>query len=256
MSISIHIKWLKSSKMLFIGVDLSDKYFDCCITDSMGNVISKNNFDFDDDGFCSFVCTIQKHETDNQNCLVGLENPHSRLVDFLIFRGYTVMPTHPESIARYRESRFPSRAKNDPADAGLIADYIREHHKNLRPINIPHETIRELNILLEDRNKLVEQKVRLSNQLTSTLKEYFPQALEAFGSLTNKSALEFLARFDAHEQVASMSVQEIESVLKECQCFRKDSRERFHVNSRFRGNPQRFQNLMLITEKVVLKIKL
>lgn len=214
--------------MFFIGVDLSDKYFDCCITDSMGNVVSKNNFDFDEDGFSSFVCTIQKHEADNQSCIIGLENPHSRLVDFLIQRGYTVVPTHPESIARYRESRFPSRAKTDPVDAGLIADYIREHLKNLRPINMPPENIRELSILLEDRNKLVEQRVRLSNQLTSTLKEYFPQALEAFGSITNKSALEFLARFDTHEQIKALSVQEIENALKECHCFRKDSRERFH----------------------------
>lgn len=213
--------------MFFIGVDLSDKYFDFCITDSTGNVISKSNFDFDDDGFCSFVSTIQKHVVDDQSCIVGMENPHSRLVDFLIARGYTVVPTHPESIARYRESRFPSRAKTDPIDAGLIADFIREHHRNLRPINIPHETIRELGILLEDRNRLVEEKVRLSNQLTSTLKEYFPQALEAFGSLTNKSALEFLARFDTYEEVKSLSPQEIENALKECHFFRKDSRERF-----------------------------
>ena len=61
--------------MFFIGVDLSDKYFDCCITDWMGNVISKNNFDFDDDGFCSFVCTIQKHETDIKTVLWGWKIP-------------------------------------------------------------------------------------------------------------------------------------------------------------------------------------
>jgi hypothetical protein len=94
------------------------------------------------------------------------------------------------------------------------------HHKNLRPINMPDETIRELSILLEDRDKLVEQKVRFSNQLTNTLKEYFPQALDAFGSITNKSALEFLMRFDTHQEVKSRSIEEIENVLKECQCFR------------------------------------
>lgn len=105
--------------MLFIGVDLSDKCFDSCIIDSDGNVMSINKFDFDDDGFCAFVCVIQKHEADTDNCIVGLEDARSRLVDFLMQRGYTVMPTHPESIARYRESRFPSRAKSDPVDARL-----------------------------------------------------------------------------------------------------------------------------------------
>jgi len=214
--------------MLFIGVDLSDRFFDYCISNSSGEVLSRNRFDFNDDGFYSFVACIQKHEPDIQNCVVGMENPHSRLVDFLVQRGYTVIPTHPESIARYRESRIPSRAKSDPVDAGLIADYIREHHKNLRPINMPDEIIRELSILLEDRDKLVEQKVRFSNQLTSTLKDYFPQALEAFGSITNKSALEFLARFDTHKDVKALPVQELEKVLTECGFFRKDSKERFH----------------------------
>jgi transposase len=103
--------------MLFIGVDLSDKFFDSCTCDSSGNNLSKSSFDFDDDGFCSFVSQTQKHESDSQSCIIGIENPHSRLVDFLIQRGYTVMLTNPESIARYRESRTPSRAKSDPADA-------------------------------------------------------------------------------------------------------------------------------------------
>jgi hypothetical protein len=150
--------------MLFIGVDLSDRFFNYCISNSSGEVLSRNSFDFNDDGFYSFVACIQKHEPDIQNCVVGMENPHSRLVDFLVQRGYTVMPTHPESIARYRESRIPSRAKSDPVDARLIADYIREHHKNLRPINMLDEIIRELSI--EDRDKLVEQKVRHFRGLT------------------------------------------------------------------------------------------
>ena len=37
--------------MLYIGVDLSDKHFDSCMTNSYGDVLSRNRFDFDDDGF-------------------------------------------------------------------------------------------------------------------------------------------------------------------------------------------------------------
>ena len=43
---------------------------------------------------------------------------------------------------------------------------------------------------------MVQQKVRLSNQLTNTLKDYFPQAVKAFGSITNKCALRFLSEID------------------------------------------------------------
>jgi len=215
--------------MLFIGVDLSDKTFDFCITNSEGDVLNISKSDFDDDGFSVFVFKIEQYEPDSQMCIIGLENPHSRLVDFLIQRGYNVIPTHPQSIAKYRESRIPSRAKSDPMDARIIADYIREHHKNLRTISLPDDTIRELSILLEDRDKLVEQKTRFSNQLTVTLKEYFPQALEAFGSITNKSALEFLSMFDTHQQVKALSSQELDKVLRNCGFFRTDSKERFQT---------------------------
>ena len=221
--------------MLYIGIDLSDKFFDSCITNSQGVVLSRKRFDLSHDGFCSFIKLVHKHEsheheTDSQESIMGLENPRSRLVDFLASRGYTVMLTNPSAISSYRKSRKPSRAKSDEADAQLIADYVivREHHKSLRCIQIPDETMRELSLLLEDRDRLVQQKVRFSNQLTSTLKEYFPQALDAFGSIDNKCTINFLKRIDTYAQVKALSVKQLEQLLKKCAVYRGDSKERFY----------------------------
>jgi len=69
------------------------------------------------------------------------------LVDFITQRGYTVVLTNPNAISSYRQSRKPSKAKSDSADAQLIADYAREHHKSLQCIQIPDETTRELSLL-------------------------------------------------------------------------------------------------------------
>ena len=198
--------------MFFIGVDLSDKFSDCCITNSSGDVVSRSRVDFSDDGLHSFIHHIQKKELDTQNCIIGLQNPRSRLVDFLVTRGYTILPINPNATARYRESRSPSKARSDQGDAQLIADYIREHQRALRAVKIPDGEVRELKLLLED-------KVRLSNQLTNALKDYFPQALDAFGDVTSKSALEFLKRFDTFQQVKSLSSEEIEQFLDQCHCY-------------------------------------
>ena len=214
--------------MLYIGIDLSDRFFDSCITNSHGDVLSRNRFDFDHDGFCSFTKLIQEHKTDSQSSIIGLENPRSGLVDFLTQRGYTVVLTNPNAICSYRKSRKPSNAKSDQADAQLIADYVREHHRSLRCIQIPDEDIRELSLLLEDRDRLVQQKVRFSNQLTSTLKEYFPQALDAFGAIDRKCTIKFLKRVDTFAQVESLSEKELEQLLRECGIYRKDSKKRFH----------------------------
>jgi len=217
--------------VFFIGVDLSDKFFDSCITNSFRDVVSRNRFDFNDDGFYSFIHHIRERIINSQDCIIGLENPRSRLVDFLVTRGYTILPVNPGAIARYRESRSPSKAKSDQGDAQLIADYIREHRKALRavkiPDKIPDEKVRELKLLLEDRDRTVKEKVRLSNQLTNTLKDYFPQALDAFGDTTSKSALEFLRRFDTFQQAKSLSCEDIEQFLDHCRCYNKKTRDRF-----------------------------
>lgn len=222
--------------MLYIGLDLSDKFFDSCITNEYGDVLNRNRFDSDHDGFCSLVKLIQKHcqdpQTDQQEpvieCIIGLENPRSSIVDFLTQRDYTVVLTQPNAVCNYRKSRTPSGAKSDQADAQLIADYVREHHKTLRSITIADESIRELSLLLEDRDRLVQQKVRFSNQLTSTLKEYFPQALEAFGSIDNKSAIQCLKVIDTYAQVKGTPRKKLEKLLDESDIKRKDSRELFH----------------------------
>lgn len=213
--------------MFFIGVDLSDKTFDSCITNALGDVISIRSFDFDDDGFYSLIDCLKKHEINIQECLIGMENPRSRLVDFLIQRGYTVISVNPKALSKYRESRTPSNAKSDPDDAHLIADYIREHRKALRAIKMPDGKIRELTLLLEDRDRLVKQKVRFSNQLTHALKDYFPQALDAFGSIDSKCALEFLKRVDTFQQAKALSSHEIEQLLDECRCYQMKSKKRF-----------------------------
>ncbi len=218
--------------MLYIGIDLSDKFFDSCITDSQGIVLSTKRFDLKHDGFCSFIKLIHEHElheTDSHKSIMGLENPRSRLVDFLAGRGYTVMLTNPNAISSYRKSRKPSEAKSDKDDAKLIADYVREHHTSLRCIQIPDEDIRELSLLLEDRDRLIQQKVRFSNQLTSTLKEYFPQALDAFGSIDNKCTIKFLKTIDNYAQLKAFSAKKLEQLLKECGVYRKDSKERFYL---------------------------
>lgn len=236
--------------MLYIGVDLSDKFFDSCITNSYGDVLTRNRFDLDYDGFCSFSKVIQEHQTDTQECMAGLENPRSRLVDFLTQRGYTVVLTNPTAISSYRKSRKPSKAKSDQADAQLIADYVREHHKSLRAIQIPEETVRELSLLLEDRDKLIQQKVKFSNQLTSTLKEYFPQALDAFGSIDSKCAIQFLMRVDTFAQMKAFSTKKLEQLLKECGVYRKDSKERFH---KAMGKPVSHVSQAVVNAKVRLK---
>ena len=130
---TIHVHLYEVSKCSLSVLTFLTKPLTLALPILKGDVLTINKFNFDDDGFSVFVFKIEQHEPDSQKCIIGLENPHSRLVDFLIQRGFNVIPTHPLSISKYRESRIPSKAKSDPMDARLIADYIRDI-KALEPL--------------------------------------------------------------------------------------------------------------------------
>jgi hypothetical protein len=54
---------------------------------------------------------------------------------------------------------------------------------------------RKLQLLCEQRRKLLNQRVALTNRLTSLLKQYFPQALEWVGDLASRQSCDFLAQW-------------------------------------------------------------
>lgn len=180
--------------MFFTGIDWAEKHLDFCVKNN-GDVILRDRVDNNDNGFNSMIESFAQKNIDFSLVAVSIESPHQRIVDFLLARGIAVYPVNPTAVYEYRKSRFPSGSKSDTADAELLADYLREHYKYLRVWRIDEPSLRQLKLLLEDRDKVVQQKVRLQNQLRNTLIEYFPQAVKAFSDITTQTALQFLEKF-------------------------------------------------------------
>lgn len=211
---------------MFCGIDWAKKHLDFCIEDSRGDILKRGRIDNSEKGFNSLLKEFARLEIESE-VAVSIESPHQRVVDFLIARGVSVYPVNPKAVFDYRRSRFPSGSKSDTADAQLLADYLREHHKYLRVWQISEPSLRKLKILVDDRDKLVQHKVRLRNQLESTLEEYYPQALSAFSNLTTKTALSFLSQFPTFSSTQQISQQEWQEFLDSCRCFHPSARKRF-----------------------------
>src|SRR5204863_8910591 len=64
---------------------------------------------------------------------------------------------------------------------------------------------RSIQLLTEDRRRVVDERTALTNQLTAALKTYFPQALEWFGVLHTARACAFLQRWPSLEQLKQAS---------------------------------------------------
>jgi transposase len=127
---------------------------------------------------------------------VALEQRKGAVVHaLLMYDCFVLYPINPKALARYREAFRTSGAKDDPLDAELLLDLVVRHRDKLRAWVPDTVESRTLQALCEQRRKLVNQRVALTNRLTSLLKQYFPQALEWVGDLPSVQACDFLTQW-------------------------------------------------------------
>lgn len=106
-----------------------------------------------------------------------------------------VFPINPTTVARYRKAFSPSGSKNDPVDAQLQMEILRDHGHKLRPIEPDSPNVRALAQLVISRRKLVQDRVDLTNTITGYLKNYFPQVLDWFKEKDTYIFCDFISRW-------------------------------------------------------------
>ncbi len=112
-----------------------------------------------------------------------------------------VFAINPRSLARYRESLYPSGGKDDPTDAQLLAWFVQRHWRQLRAWRPEDPATQLLRMLLENRDKLVDDRTRLTNRLRALVKLYYPEALEWLGDLTRPVSWASLLRWPSLGEV-------------------------------------------------------
>jgi transposase len=114
---------------------------------------------------------------------------------------FVIFPINPSTLAKYRIAFKPSRAKDDPTDAELALELLCKHPEKFKPLSPQSNELRALSALTEHRRKLVEDRVRLTNRIRSTLKQYYPQVLDWFNQIDTLVFCDFLERWPTLEQV-------------------------------------------------------
>lgn len=127
---------------------------------------------------------------------VALEQRKGAVIHaLLMYDCFVLYPINPKALARYREAFRTSGAKDDPRDSELLLDLVVRHRDKLRAWIPDTVESRKLQALCEQRRKVVNQRVALTNRLTSLLKQYFPQALEWIGDVASVQACDFLTQW-------------------------------------------------------------
>jgi hypothetical protein len=106
-----------------------------------------------------------------------------------------LLPVNPLTLARYREAFTPSHAKDDPADAELQIERLLTHRDKLQPLTPQSPDMRALESLVQHRRRRVGDQVRITNRLTSALKNYFPHVLQWFHDKDTVIFCDFLAQW-------------------------------------------------------------
>lgn len=133
---------------------------------------------------------------------LAIEQTRGAVIHFLLgFNFVHIFRIHPKSLKSYREALHPSGAKDDPTDAELLLQFLMLHHHRLKPWVPDKPEIRLLLRLVEFRRKAVGKRVRLTNELTQLLKEYFPGALDWAGKLDKVLACDFLSKWPTLEKL-------------------------------------------------------
>jgi transposase len=113
---------------------------------------------------------------------IALEQSKGALIYALMAYDFIVIyRINPQSLSEFRKVFSPSGAKDDPVDADLLLELLVKHGEKL-PAWVPDDVqTRTLDQLTRARRQAVELRKRMSNTLISTLKSYYPQALELVG---------------------------------------------------------------------------
>ena len=133
------------------------------------------------------------HVDDPAEVVIATETDRGLFIGALVAAGYTVLAVNPMSTSRYRERHSTSGAKSDPGDAKVLADLARTDAHNHRPVAGDSELGEAIKVLARAHQSMIWTRQRQTNQLRSTLREFYPAALEAFDELAGRDALAVLA---------------------------------------------------------------
>jgi transposase len=185
----------------FVGLDWAERKHVFALQNSASNKMECGEIEHTPEAVDAWAMELSLR-FGGQPVAVALEQVRGALVFMLAkYEHLVLFPVHPTTLANYRKSFRPSGAKGDPNDAGLLLDLLVRHRERLRCLQPDTPETRTLQFLVQERRKLVEEKLRFTQRLSSHLKLYFPQVLGWFGEISSQIAGRFLERWPTLEQV-------------------------------------------------------
>jgi transposase len=179
----------------FVGIDWADRKHDICLQVSGADAVELSVVEHRPKAIEDWAQKLRERFA-GRRIAVCLELSQGPIVSALLEHDiFMIFPVNPSTLAKYRRAFTPSRAKDDPTDAAIALELLVRHREKLKPLRHESPNMRALRRLVESRRDLVQDRVRLTNRLTFTLKAYFPQVLDLFRDKETEVFVAFLERW-------------------------------------------------------------
>lgn len=198
---------------LRVSVDVGYRRHSVAMGLSNGEVLEEFEIDHRPEGFQEFFRRIEKHRNrDSMPVAVAMEgyNGWARPLDSLVrVRGYRLYNLNNLKFARFKEI-FPGAAKSDRIDArkGLelfqLSDQLPLAKEVLQEVSSTPKANEVLKRLTRRRRRLVNERVRVVNNLQADLQAVCPGLLEITKEASNQWFLNFLLSAKSLPQLARL----------------------------------------------------
>jgi transposase len=211
-------------RVLFIGDDWAEEHHDVEIEDEDGRRLTRARLPEGLDGITRLHALVAEHapaswaelapELAAARVVVGIETDRGPWVSALRAAGYQVFAINPLSAAQYRQRHSTSGAKSDAGDAHVLAEIVRLDRDHHRPIAGDSDLADSIKLVARAHQTAVWERTRHVLRLRSTLREFFPAAVEAFEDLAASDALSLLGRAPEPGRAAKLTRGQLVAALR------------------------------------------
>jgi Transposase len=199
---------------VFVGHDWAEAHHDVNVEDDAGRQLAAVRLAEGIEGVRRFHELVGVYAEEPTDVTVATETDRGLFVGSLVAAGYRVLAVNPMSTSRYRERHSTSGTKSDQGDAKVLAELARVDGHNHRPVAGDSDLADAIKVLARAHQSMIWSRQRHTNQLRSTLREFYPAALVAFDDLASGDALTVLAIASSPIQGRGLSRSKIASALR------------------------------------------
>jgi hypothetical protein len=220
---------------VFVGHDWAEAHHDVFIEDATGKRLAAARLPEGIEGVRRFHELVAGHIEEPAEVLVATETDRGLFVAALVAARYEVIAVNPLSTSRYRERLSTSGAKSDPGDARVLAELARLDGHNHRHISGDSDLAEAVKVLARAHQSMIWTRTRHTNQIRSTLREFYPGALAAFDDLDSGDALAVLTAAPTPELGRALSRSKIAAALRRGGRQRRIEQRATEIQTALRG---------------------